>query len=244
MIIPAAGRGSRLRADIPKVLFPVNGRPMVDYLLDRYAPFVDRFVLVVHPEAAEAIRAYCAARPERIEYAFQPSPTGMLDAIMIPHRIVRGFGPGDVWITWCDQVAVRAGTAAALAEWARREPEAAASLPTLVRPEPYIHFERDAAGTICRVLHRREGDTMPAEGEGDLGLFRLSANGYFRLLPEFAREAVVSPVTRERNFLPFLAWLAGRAPVRTFTGATEIESVGINSPDDLRRIEAYLRHGA
>ena len=61
MIIPAAGRGSRLQSSMPKVLYPVAGRPMIDYLLELYAPFVDRFVLVLHPSFAEEVERHCAA---------------------------------------------------------------------------------------------------------------------------------------------------------------------------------------
>ncbi|MGH9900853.1 MAG: NTP transferase domain-containing protein, partial [Pyrinomonadaceae bacterium] len=96
MIIPAAGRGSRLKSPLPKILFPVGGRPMIDHLLDLYGPLVERFVLVLHPSFAEEVRRHCAGRPERIGYEVQGSPTGMLDAILIPERRVREYQPASV----------------------------------------------------------------------------------------------------------------------------------------------------
>ena len=41
LIVPAAGRGQRLGSSVPKVLVPVNGRPMLHHLLDLYAPLSD-----------------------------------------------------------------------------------------------------------------------------------------------------------------------------------------------------------
>ena len=42
-IVPAAGRGSRLGFDQPKILFPVAGRPILDWLLEFFAAgFVSR----------------------------------------------------------------------------------------------------------------------------------------------------------------------------------------------------------
>ena len=38
LIIPAAGLGSRLGLNLPKVLVPVDGRPMIDWLVELYAP--------------------------------------------------------------------------------------------------------------------------------------------------------------------------------------------------------------
>jgi len=242
MIIPAAGLGSRLQSATPKLLFPVNGRPMIDYLFDLYSPVVERFILVLHPSSEDAVRRHCAGFDLRIEYELQPSPTGMLDAILIPHERMRCLEPSQVWITWCDQIAVSPETVAKLRETADREGEAAVIAPTVVRNDPYIHFARNDRGEIVEILHRREGDHLPELGESDMGLFCLSWRAYMELLPDFAREAPRSNVTRERNFLPFISWLAGRAAVRSFPVHNEIESVGVNTADDLSRIERYLRN--
>ena len=51
---------------------------------------------------------------------------------------------------------------------------------------------------------------MPPVGESDMGLFSLSPDAYFNLLPQFGREATQATSTRERNFLPFLPWLVQR----------------------------------
>ena len=34
-IVMAAGKGTRMKSELPKVLVPVCGRPMIDYLLER-----------------------------------------------------------------------------------------------------------------------------------------------------------------------------------------------------------------
>ena len=71
-IIPAAGAGTRLQSSTPKVLTPVNGRPMIDHLFDRYSDVVRRFVLVVHPsfEVAMSGATCSAAAPDLdVDYA-------------------------------------------------------------------------------------------------------------------------------------------------------------------------------
>jgi hypothetical protein len=75
-----------------------------------------------------------------------------------------------------------------------------------------------------------------------MGLFSLSPDAYFNLLPQFGRVATEATSTRERNFLPFLPWLVQRGhAVLTFASTDEMEAIGINTPDDRRRLEAYLR---
>jgi len=244
LVVPAAGLGTRLRSSQPKVLFPVNGRPLIEYLFERYERWVEEFVLVLHPSFAGRVRDYCAERRHRVGFAIQESPTGMLDAILAARDQVEPLGADAVWVTWCDQIAILPATVTRLAEWAERDPSAAVILPTMGLPEPSIQLERDPAGGIQRVLQRREGDPMPERGEGDMGLFHLSAESFFRRLPAFARDAPAGARTRERNFLPFLAWLNGQARVVTFPGSAPIEAVGVNSTDDLHRVEAALRHDA
>jgi bifunctional UDP-N-acetylglucosamine pyrophosphorylase/glucosamine-1-phosphate N-acetyltransferase len=241
MIIPAAGEGRRLGAAVPKLLAPVAGRPMIDHLFDLYAEWVERIVLVVRPDALDAVKAHCADRPLEVRLETQEEPTGMLDAACIPLEGLGDLRPARVWITWCDQVAVHAETVRGLVEAERRHPDAALILPTVERSNPYVHLVRDAEDRIARVRHRREGDAMPGVGENDLGLFSLSDRAAFEWLPEFAAQAPPGAATRERNFLNLLPWLDDRGTVHTFDGRHAIESVGINTPEDLVAVEAHLR---
>ena len=50
-VIPAAGRGSRLGSDRPKILYPVAGRLLIEWLLDFLEPNCSRLVFVLSPEA-------------------------------------------------------------------------------------------------------------------------------------------------------------------------------------------------
>jgi CTP:molybdopterin cytidylyltransferase MocA len=164
----------------------------------------------------------------------------MLDAILLGSADVRAASPDSVWITWCDQVGVHPATVSRLAETVAAHSGAAVVLPTVHRSSPYIHFDRDAAGTIVRVRHRREGDVMPEQGESDMGLFSASASAFLDLLPAFAMEVDRSSGTGERNFLPFIPWVAARAGVITFAPEDEAEAVGVNTPEELAAVERYL----
>jgi bifunctional UDP-N-acetylglucosamine pyrophosphorylase/glucosamine-1-phosphate N-acetyltransferase len=240
LIIPAAGRGTRLGSDGPKVLFPVAGRPMIDHLFERYAPLVDRVVVVVAPSAEESVRRYVRDAGRDAECVVQAEPTGMLPAILCATPVVQSVRPRQIWITWCDQIGVSARTAERLAAELDRHPPAALVFPTVRQAPPYIHFARQPDGRISSVLQRREGDDMPPVGESDIGLFGLRLDIYLDRLSEFDRLAGGGSGTRERNFLPFIPWLAARADVRTFDVPDVQEAIGVNTPDDLRVLEAYL----
>ena len=238
LMVPAAGRGSRLGAALPKFLVPVAGRPMIDHLRRLYEPYVERIVLVVHPSAQADAQAHVRTWTVPVTCVVQTQPTGMLDAILLGAAAVDGDAP--LWISWCDQVGVHPRTVQTLRDTATRRPDAALVMPTVTRAAPYIHLDRDANGRIVRVLHRREGDRLPDPGESDMGLFALSAAARTTLLPQYAHEVEIGASTGERNFLPFIGWLAGRGDVVTFAAIDEMEAVGVNTPDELAAVERYL----
>jgi CTP:molybdopterin cytidylyltransferase MocA len=240
LIIPAAGLGSRLGALKPKPLVDVNGRPMLDHLAELYRSFVDETVVVANPAFAGDIVEW-GRHSGRVSVVVQPAPTGMLDAILLAAPIVREKAPDEIWITWSDQVGVLRETVQRLAVATSADPRPALALPTVARRDPYIHFERDGAGRISRLLQRREGDRMPEQGESDMGLFAMPRQSFELDLQDYARDVPPGTTTGERNFLPFVPWLAQRRLVATFPCTDPMEAVGINTPDELRQVEAWLR---
>lgn len=240
LIVPAAGLGTRLNADRPKLLVPVGGVPMIDRLLDLFRAHVAAATIVVHPSFERDVRAHLAGSRPFATTVVQPEPTGMLDAIMLAAPDVGRVHPDEVWIVWCDQVAIHPETIRTLATLTASHAAAALVFPTVRRPSPYIHLERDATGRIVRILHRREGDAMPGEGESDMGLFAMPRTSFTELLPQYAAMVAPGAATRERNFLPFIAWAAKDHEVVTFASVDQMEAVGVNTPEELRLVEAYL----
>ena len=240
LIIPAAGLGTRLHSPLPKLLVPVRGIPMIDRLQRLYADCVGRTIIVTNPAARPLVEDHVGRRND-VDVVVQEKPTGMLDAITIGAAAISRKSADSVWVTWCDQVGVHPKTVARLAQHGHESPAAPLIMPTVRKEDPYIHLERDTAGRISRVLHRREGDDMPRIGESDMGLFALSAEACFQLLPQFASEVATGAGTGERNFLPFIPWVAERRPVITFPSEDPEEAIGVNTPEELRAVEAYLQ---
>ena len=236
--------GSRLQATLPKLLVPVLGRPMLEWLVDLYRSYVDLIVVVVHPSAERHVRAFGAGLGITLRYALQREPTGMLDAILAPRDIIAATDASHIWVTWCDQVAVHPNTVARLAAFTSEHADAALILPTARRPDPYIHLLRDETGRIVRVLHRREGDDMPAAGESDIGLFSLSRRAYLHRLHAYAERATTGDATGERNFLPFIPEAARTDTIVTFPCEDAMEAVGVNTPEELAVVSQYLSRRA
>jgi bifunctional UDP-N-acetylglucosamine pyrophosphorylase/glucosamine-1-phosphate N-acetyltransferase len=240
-VIAAAGRGSRLGFHLPKILFPVAGRPILDWLLDLLLPHCATVVFVLSPDGVKDVEPHLERQaPGRFRIAIQPAPEGMGDAVQI------GMGAVDspyAAVVWGDQVAIRPQSIGAILRLHQGPLEPAITLPTVMRPNPYIHFERDEQGRISRLLQAREGDAMPAMGESDAGFFCFRADTLRTLLSAMrADENGMGARTREFNLLPVFPF-AVSSGLRVLTPQLmEIEeTVGVNSADDALRIEPYLR---
>jgi len=214
---------------------------MIDYLVRRYRRHCDRFVVVIHPDAEQAVRRHLDTLNVDYRLRFQARATGMLDAILAAAVDANDPEVENVWITWCDQIGISETTVERL----ERELESLGTngglvLPTAMKIDPYIHLQRDTGGRFTKVLQRREGDEMPEQGENDCGLFAMSAGIFRHELPRFAAGADVGDGTRERNFLPFIPWLAHRYPVRAFAAHNTLESIGVNDDSDAAKVAAIL----
>jgi len=238
-VIPAAGRGTRLGFDLPKILYPVAGRTILEWLARLLEPFCARVIVVASPEGAPVIsRRLDQLLPGRSEVVVQAEPRGMADAIQAALPQLR---TSHALIVWGDQAALKPES---LDVCARLHENAAplATVPTAMRDKPYIHLERDFSNRVTRVLQARERDSMPDRGESDCGVFFFRSIALRRLLAELHRNgAAIGSQTGELNFLPALP-LAARLPGSLLTPRimTEEESIGVNSRQDAEILAGVL----
>lgn len=81
-IVLAAGKGTRMKSELPKVLVPVCGRPMIRYVIDGLrAAGVEKIVIVVGYQA-DLVKKELAGEPG-IEFALQAEQLGTGHAVMM-----------------------------------------------------------------------------------------------------------------------------------------------------------------
>ena len=232
-VIPAAGRGSRLKIMTPKILACIAGNKTIWSVLRRKLTMVDHIHVVVSPEGECVMRAALA---EDIAIGFvslsvQPEPIGMGDAIF------RGYS---VWseadtiiIIWGDQVFVSQATCErALAMHAGGKNLVV--LPLTYVDTPYVEYIFDVQQRLCHVKQSREGDECTPRGLADVGTFVMSVNNLAVAWASYIAEAHYGTETKELNFLPFLPFLVTQGwEILPMLVSNSLEARGINTPDDL-----------
>ena len=153
-VVLAAGKGTRMRSDLPKVLHPLAGRPMVEHVLAvarALAP--ERMVLVIGPELEGAAKGW---EGDGVDCAVQDEPLGTAHAVEQARPLLEDFG-GDVLVLYADTPLVRAETLAGLIR-ARRESDSAAAVLGF-RPENPGEYGRlilAPDGTLARIVEYAE----------------------------------------------------------------------------------------
>ena len=239
-LIPAAGRGSRLGFDQPKILFPIAGATILGWLMELLKALTTRFVFVLSPSGAAPVEeAASRLLPGRCAIAVQPEPRGMADAV---RRGLAQVETRHTLIVWGDQVAIRPASLQFLMRLHQGIAQPAAVCPTLWRDRPYIHFERGESGRLLRILQAREGDRMPERGESDSGVFLFRTEALRQALPRLLESGeCIGRQTGELNFLPIFPMFDSQ-PGQLITAPimTEEESVGVNSAADAAYLERQL----
>ncbi|MDQ7819758.1 MAG: bifunctional UDP-N-acetylglucosamine diphosphorylase/glucosamine-1-phosphate N-acetyltransferase GlmU [Armatimonadota bacterium] len=234
-VVLAAGQGTRMRSDRPKVLHPVCGRPLIWHVVTSLQDAGIADPVVVVGQGADQVRAALGSGARYVE---QPEPRGTGHAVLValPHLPQDGR---PVLVLYGDTPLLTARTLQALVDLHRRT-RAAATLLTAEMPDPtgYGRVVRDAAGRVRRIVE--EADCSPEERQ----IREINAGTYvFEPGPLADALASLSPDNAQGEYYltDAVGWMLSRGhPVEALkTSADEV--VGVNSRRDLAAAEALMR---
>ena len=145
-VILAAGRGTRMRSDRPKVLHPMAGRPLVGHVLDLVTGLMPERTVVVVGRNMDAIGPAVAPHPTVI----QENPCGTADAVKAARDALADFVDGTVLIIFGDTPLVQTETLRQMIE--ARQSGAAVVILGFSPEDPtgYGRLIQDAGRVACR----------------------------------------------------------------------------------------------
>lgn len=154
-VVLAAGKGTRMKSALPKVLHEVGGRSMIGHVLDRLAETGLERVTVVVGAGAEAVSAAVAPVPT----AIQDPPLGTAHAVLAARDFLAGFD-GGVLVLFGDTPLLTADTVRHMLE-TLRSPAAPAVAVLGFRPADTAEYGRlivDADGRLEAIVEHRDAD--------------------------------------------------------------------------------------
>jgi bifunctional UDP-N-acetylglucosamine pyrophosphorylase / glucosamine-1-phosphate N-acetyltransferase len=176
VVVLAAGRGTRMRSDVPKVLHELCGLPMGLWpVRAALAAGAGRVVVVDSPE-----RPLAEVLPEGVELVVQSEPNGTGGAVIAAAGAIdaaQRVDAGAPVVVLSGDVPLVSAEAIAELVAAHAANGAAATMASTVLEDPrgYGRVVRDAAGAVARVVETKApGDASAAEleiGEVNTGIY-------------------------------------------------------------------------
>lgn len=157
-IILAAGKGTRMKSKLYKVLHPVCGKPMVEHIINRVEETKPKEIITIVGHGAEMVKEQLG---DRSEYALQAEQLGTGHAVMQAAQFLEGK-KGTTLVISGDTPLLTTETLNNLFEYHQGK-NASATILTAQAPNPtgYGRIIRDHVGIVEKIVEQK--DASPEE---------------------------------------------------------------------------------
>ena len=183
VIILAAGQGTRMKSEMPKVLHAVAGRPMLGYAMLLARQVASQTVAVVVGHGADKLRTFLQQEAQQFEpylVVEQAEQLGTGHAVQQAYPAVTAGSSSlaSQYVIMCgDTPLLTMETISALVEYHQAEHATLTLLTThLSDPSGYGRVLRETNGTVCRVVEDRDASSAEKQvSEINVGMYVVEA---------------------------------------------------------------------
>ena len=237
IVVLAAGKGTRMKSEVPKVLHRVAGLALIDHVLRIAAALNPTSTTLVVGHGGDQVRRHLASH-SRLQFVVQEPQLGTGHAVLQTAPLLRGQ-QGTVLLLSGDVPLLTSRALEGLLA-AHRVANAMATVLTAVieRPYGYGRIVR-SQGAIARIVEERDASRpQRAIKEINSGIYALEVAPLFDAL-----EQIGSDNAQGEYYLPDLIGIfrKRRKVVTTYTIENANEIRGINSRSELAEVSAMVR---
>ncbi|MPL68997.1 Bifunctional protein GlmU [bioreactor metagenome] len=235
-VILAAGKGTRMKSALPKVLHRVGGKPMVKHVLDAATHAGSARNIVVVGFGAEQVQAELG---EQAEFVVQAEQLGTGHAVQQAAGLLEHYN-GTVMVL-CGDTPLLEGEMLAKLYAEHKARSAKATVLTALMPDPsgYGRVIRDKSGQVVKIVEQK--DASPVEltvNEVNTGIYCFERDALFAAL------AGINCANKQGEYYltDVIGILAGQKATVWAVAAEEYQhTLGINSRVHLAEAEKIIR---
>ena len=231
LVILAAGKGTRMNSDLPKVLHKVAGAPLLAHAMAAGASLEPERTVIVTGHGADQVRDAAHEIDEAAICVLQSEQLGTGHAVLQARTALDGFS-GDVIVLYGDTPFIRPETLAAMAE-ARRAHDVVVLGFTAADPGKYGRLVMDGEDLQKIVEFKDASIRERAIDFCNSGVISVSSETLFKLLDKVGNDNASGEF-----YLTDIVALAREAGLSaTAVACDEAETMGVNSRADLAAAE-------
>ncbi|MDE0563794.1 bifunctional UDP-N-acetylglucosamine diphosphorylase/glucosamine-1-phosphate N-acetyltransferase GlmU [Exiguobacterium sp. B2(2022)] len=235
-VILAAGKGTRMKSKLYKVLHPVLGKPMVEHVVDQLDQIGVSRQIVIVGHGAEAVQDTLGTR---VEYAVQEEQLGTGHAVQMAEAELAGKA-GATLVVCGDTPLLTAETLEALLAHHEAQ-QAKVTVLTAIADDAtgYGRVVRGEDGNVTKVVeHKDASETELAINEINTGTYVFDNELLFDALKQVGNNNA-----QGEYYLPDVISIAKEAGevVAAHTAPTFDETIGVNDRVALSQAEAIMR---
>jgi bifunctional UDP-N-acetylglucosamine pyrophosphorylase / glucosamine-1-phosphate N-acetyltransferase len=237
-IVMAAGKGTRMKSDLPKVLFPVAGRPMIEYVLDALLESGVRRIVVVVGYRADLVQEKLSGFKPALHFVEQSPQLGTGHAIMVCRPTLSDHD-GPILILTGDSPLVQSATLKAmLEEFDRAHPACLMGTAKKENPAGLGRVVRDQQGNFLAIVE--EKDATPeqrAVREVNMSYYLFDSRELWHALDRVQNDNAQGEyyITDAPGILK-----AEGKDVRALCALAACETLSVNTADELGEVEMEL----
>lgn len=234
-IILAAGKGTRMKSELAKVLHQLGGRPLISYSIDLARQVGSEKICAVIGHQADAVRQ--AVKEGDVIFVEQRKLLGTGHAVMQARDIFDGY-EGTILILCGDVPLLSLPTTQALINTHQRE-KAHITVMTVILQDPgsYGRIVKDTSGAICKIVEAKDATEEEKKiGEINTGIYCVDCATLFDAVSQIGNTNA-----QKEYYLTDIIEIAiqKRLKVQSFLAKEPIEVMGINTPEDLDKAVTY-----
>jgi bifunctional UDP-N-acetylglucosamine pyrophosphorylase/glucosamine-1-phosphate N-acetyltransferase/UDP-N-acetylglucosamine pyrophosphorylase len=237
-VVLAAGMGTRMKSDLPKVLCPVLGRPMIEFVLDALQQAGVQRMIAVIGYRAEDVRIALAGR-KNVDFALQTERLGTGHAVKMAQDQLAGHDGPTIVVAGDSPMIQTQSVRKLLDHFHKQRPACLMGTLHKANPAGLGRIVRDGAGQFAGIVEEKDAT------EAQRRITEVNMSTYIFDNRELLHAlALLKNENRQREYYltdcPGILRGEGK-PVEALPVLQPCEALSINTVEELALVEAEMR---